>query len=111
MRNGYLIIDSDRHLIEPPDLWLKWIEARRSLGRVPRERAPQGVRWARPGSLALEVAGRLMVDDIQLMRLIEPLEGRADGRRQGIVHNRVMGEATKRNILWNNAARVFRVGQ
>lgn len=26
MKHGYRVMDSDMHIIEPPDLWLKYIE-------------------------------------------------------------------------------------
>lgn len=49
-RNGYRIVDSDMHLIEPPDLWQRYIDPAYA------DQAPRGL-TEYPRDLALEVNG------------------------------------------------------
>src|SRR5262245_13603827 len=63
---GFKIIDSDMHVIEPPDLWSRYIEPRY------RERAPQGIAVV-PRDLRVEVEGIRMPN-------LTPRIGRANPR-------------------------------
>ena len=55
MKNGFRVMDSDMHVIEPADLWDRYIDPAFS------ERRPQGAsRW--PGDMQIEVEGRVMPD-------------------------------------------------
>ncbi len=55
-KNGYKVLDSDMHIMEPEDLWLRYIDAEF------KDRAPRGVtRW--PGDLVIEMEGHRMGDD------------------------------------------------
>ena len=55
MNNGYRVMDSDMHVIEPADLWDRYIDPQF------RDRRPRGAaRW--PGDMQIEVEGRTMPD-------------------------------------------------
>ena len=52
-KNGFKIMDSDLHVIEPPDLWQRYIDPRFL------DRAPKG-RLSHPRDMTLEVEGKLI---------------------------------------------------
>ena len=55
MKNGFRVMDSDMHVIEPADLWDRYIDPAFS------ERRPKGAaRW--PRDMQIEVEGRIMPD-------------------------------------------------
>ena len=49
MKNGYRVFDSDMHIMEPPDLWERYIapeyRARRRAGSPPRTSSTCGWSW------------------------------------------------------------------
>lgn len=49
-KNGFKVVDSDLHVVEPPDLWQRYISPEF------RDRAPIGIE----GGLGVQVAGRIM---------------------------------------------------
>lgn len=52
-KNSFKVLDSDMHVIEPPDLWQRYIEP------AYRHRAPKGLtRW--PRDLSVEVEGKIL---------------------------------------------------
>ena len=55
-RNGFKVIDSDMHLVEPPDLWLRYIDP------AFRDRAPKGVNCfdAKRPDLSLDLEGQVL---------------------------------------------------
>ncbi|MEE9248408.1 MAG: amidohydrolase family protein [Dehalococcoidia bacterium] len=53
VKNGFRVMDSDMHVIEPPDLWQRYIDADFL------QRAPKGIsRW--PGDMQIDLEGHLM---------------------------------------------------
>ena len=53
MKNGFRVMDSDMHVIEPADLWDRYIEPGY------KDRAPRGMsRW--PGDMQIELEGHVM---------------------------------------------------
>ena len=55
-KNGFKVVDSDMHVMEPEDLWERYIDP------AFRDRAPKCyTRWM--GDMQVELEGRLMVDD------------------------------------------------
>jgi uncharacterized protein len=73
-RNGttYQIIDTERHVIEPRQLWDKYLDPA----------ARKEVRWVGNG-LAIEVAGKLMVQDVAFMQVVEPAPRFEAARKAG----------------------------
>jgi predicted TIM-barrel fold metal-dependent hydrolase len=74
VRGAYRVLDADRHVVEPHDLW------ERHLPEDLRDRAP---RWTGPGLAGLEVGGRAMVDGPEIVRMLEPAEEMATARQAG----------------------------
>ena len=55
MKNGFRVMDSDMHVIEPSDLWDRYIDA------AFHDRRPRGAaRW--PGDMQIELEGKVMPD-------------------------------------------------
>jgi predicted TIM-barrel fold metal-dependent hydrolase len=74
MRGSYKVIDADRHVIEPRDIWERYLEA------PFRDRAP---RWL-GDSLATEVAGQSTFSGgADLLRALGPSERFAEARAAG----------------------------
>jgi uncharacterized protein len=71
--SGFKIIDSDMHVIEPPDLWSRYI------GPGYRDRAPRGIAVV-PRDLRMEVEGVRMPDLTPRIGRINPLTRRAMDR-------------------------------
>jgi predicted TIM-barrel fold metal-dependent hydrolase len=63
MRGGYRVLDTDRHVVEPRDLWER---------HLPKALRGHGPRWLDDRWPAMEVAGRPMVDGgPDVLRMIE----------------------------------------
>ncbi len=86
MRHGWKILDADCHQMEPPDLWVEHIEPRF------RDRAP---RIGEHGSRQLVFNTDDPHPDGTFPWGIERLAAQP------------IPEASKRKILWDNAARAF----
>ena len=77
-RNGFKVMDSDMHVIEPEDLWERYIDSSF------KDRAPRGItRWH--GDMQLDVEGHKLP-------LVKPSD---------------QWEEAKRKILWDNCARLY----
>ena len=53
-KNSFMVMDSDLHVLEPPDLWLRYIEP------TFLDRAPKGIKSRYPRNMTTEVEGRLI---------------------------------------------------
>jgi len=89
-RNGttYRVIDTERHVIEPRDIWDKYLD----------KAAQKEVRWAAPEGLALEVAGKAMTDDAALLAAVAPGEAFADARKAGFSTGATLADMDREGV-------------
>ena len=71
-KNGFKVLDSDMHILEPPDLWQRYIDGRfKSIAPVGttdhvrdlRMVGPDGRAWGRPVDVLVMPDGALLVSD------------------------------------------------
>ena len=53
-KNGFKVMDSDLHVMEPPDLWVRYIDP------AFRDRAPRGIKSKYPRNMAMEIEGQII---------------------------------------------------
>ena len=101
-RQGFKVLDSDMHVIEPVDLGPKYIEP------AYRDRAPVGTR-AGVRDIGIQLAdGRSGA--ISDMRYDVWLKGSADHQAPLSHHFQFpLSDETKRKLLWDNCARLYRL--
>src|SRR5919197_203290 len=91
-RNGFRVLDSDIHIIEPPDLWERYIDA------PFKHQAPRGFNeWVL--DLRIEIDGKLMPADVVYSAVATTRGAQRDRERFRSFHERGWSPAAQLDAM------------